>query len=79
MTMGMSMTQFIMFLLTGIYIFSAVAVLLYGWNCYVMIWLFVRKKKEAQQYRQEIYTSYGPEKLAQLSLPKVTKIGIAHV
>ena len=58
-------------LIIAVYFFAAGALSLYGLNCYIMVYLFHRRFKEAQIYREKIMSSFKRRNV-QGDLPTVT-------
>lgn len=55
--------------LIAIYLFASLGLMLYGINCYVMVFLFTTSKKKAAHMRRRILDPFDPETV---DLPKVT-------
>jgi len=53
------MLNLIFILITIVYCIAAVGLMLYGFNCYIMTVLFLRKKTNAKSERNEILRDYG--------------------
>ena len=58
-------------LIIAVYFFAAGALSLYGLNCYIMVYLFHRRFKEAKIYREKIMSSFKRRNV-QGDLPTVT-------
>ena len=58
-------------LIIGIYFFTAFLLMLYGLNCYILLFLFQRGAKEAEIKRKSIREKYG-DFLLRNDLPAVT-------
>jgi len=55
--------------LIAIYLFASMGLMLYGLNCYVMVFLFKKGEKKAAEMRRRILDPFDPETV---DLPKVT-------
>lgn len=55
--------------LIAIYLFASLSLMLYGLNCYVMVFLFMKGEKNAAEMRRRILDPFDPEKVV---LPKIT-------
>jgi len=55
--------------LIAIYLFASLGLMLYGLNCYVMVFLFMKGEKKAAEMRRRILDPFDPETV---DLPKVT-------
>ena len=65
------MTNALVTLITVIYFGAAAALLLYGMNCYVLIFLFRRRRKSAERKRLEVLDRIG-DPMTRDDLPVVT-------
>jgi len=65
------MTDLLVLLVTVVYFSAAAALLLYGLNCYVMIGLFLRRKREAKRMVRGVYAR-TEKRIEAGDLPAVT-------
>ncbi len=55
------MADLFTFMLIALYFFTAGCLMLYGLNCYVMVFLFKRGRTSAQEYRRKVRSGSGKE------------------